>query len=598
MAATTAGAPTPAEWAATPGAGAPDDPRGLFALATMMFDSDDDRTIAKVLMRSASALGSCRALAVRLDRDDATVWATDPGPRLRHWMDARLAALHGQGAALSGRDDGLNGRNGPDGGLNGRDGPREIGDAPWAWAFGIAGPDGHCGHLIVAADAAADAEHRAALRTLARQAGAALANAALRRRERDHARRIRELSDERALVAQRLSATASDLRRQRAMDEAFANVSASGEGETGIARVVYEITGLPVIIEDRLGDVRAAAGTSAQTGAADRAQVRGAGRDEMLRLALHRPGATRDGDLLVGLARSRGDILGLLILLDPDRKAGPAEALAVEQGAALLAMHLEHRLALTRLESRLRRDLVDDLVSGTDADAAYVRSAAIGHDLHRPHHVAALSWRGVPDEAIERAVGRVAATRGIMTSTTRRDGRLVLIVEGEPDPTALYQGIARELGSVDGSVGVGGRCDTPDDFPRSYREATRALRVRSRSRSPSGATAFESLGIFRILGEGGDDGQVERFVREWLGRLLDYDSRHHCDLVGTIAEYLDQGGNYQATTAALTIHRSTLRYRLRRIREITGLDLHDVDQRLNLHVATRAWRIRGDADPG
>jgi DNA-binding PucR family transcriptional regulator len=33
-----------------------------------------------------------------------------------------------------------------------------------------------------------------------------------------------------------------------------------------------------------------------------------------------------------------------------------------------------------------------------------------------------------------------------------------------------------------------------------------------------------------------------------------------------------------------------LRYRLRRIREISGLDLTDADARLNLHVATRAWR--------
>lgn len=41
------------------------------------------------------------------------------------------------------------------------------------------------------------------------------------------------------------------------------------------------------------------------------------------------------------------------------------------------------------------------------------------------------------------------------------------------------------------------------------------------------------------------------------------------------------------------IHRSTLRYRLQRIREISGLDLADVGNRLNLHVATRAWLLLG-----
>ena len=42
---------------------------------------------------------------------------------------------------------------------------------------------------------------------------------------------------------------------------------------------------------------------------------------------------------------------------------------------------------------------------------------------------------------------------------------------------------------------------------------------------------------------------------------------------------------------ALHIHRSTLRYRLARIAELTGYDLRKVDTRVNLHAATRAWRF-------
>ncbi|WP_443073119.1 helix-turn-helix domain-containing protein [Streptomyces sp. S465] len=59
----------------------------------------------------------------------------------------------------------------------------------------------------------------------------------------------------------------------------------------------------------------------------------------------------------------------------------------------------------------------------------------------------------------------------------------------------------------------------------------------------------------------------------------------------TLSEYVDRGGNYSRTAVALVIRRSTLRYRLRRIREIGGSDLADVDSRLNLHVATRMWKI-------
>jgi DNA-binding PucR family transcriptional regulator len=48
---------------------------------------------------------------------------------------------------------------------------------------------------------------------------------------------------------------------------------------------------------------------------------------------------------------------------------------------------------------------------------------------------------------------------------------------------------------------------------------------------------------------------------------------------------------YASAARALHIHRSTLRYRLRRIRELSGHNRGAVDSRLNLHVATRAWQI-------
>jgi DNA-binding PucR family transcriptional regulator len=104
-------------------------------------------------------------------------------------------------------------------------------------------------------------------------------------------------------------------------------------------------------------------------------------------------------------------------------------------------------------------------------------------------------------------------------------------------------------------------------------------------------TAHDELGVYRVLDSSGGGGETERFVREWLGALLDYDARHRSDLVGTLVSYLECGGTYDLSARALSIHRSTLRYRLKRIREITGFDLSDVEQRLNLHLATRALTV-------
>ncbi|WP_325097489.1 PucR family transcriptional regulator [Nocardia gipuzkoensis] len=79
------------------------------------------------------------------------------------------------------------------------------------------------------------------------------------------------------------------------------------------------------------------------------------------------------------------------------------------------------------------------------------------------------------------------------------------------------------------------------------------------------------------VGRAAADGRVEQFMREWLGTLLEYDRDHRADLVHTSSRYLECVGNYHDSAAMLHIHRSTLRYRLGRIRELTGFD-------------TRAWR--------
>jgi DNA-binding PucR family transcriptional regulator len=166
-----------------------------------------------------------------------------------------------------------------------------------------------------------------------------------------------------------------------------------------------------------------------------------------------------------------------------------------------------------------------------------------------------------------------------------------VLTEARPDDNAVHAALAHELGTPDGAIGVSTRCDSPGGVPRCYLEALRALEVRQNSRQRSGTTFFDDLGLYRILRPGNDLRELEGFVREWLGQLIDYDARHDTELVETLSRYFDCGGNYDDAAAALTVHRSTLRYRLQRIREISDRDLADVDTRLDLQVATRVWKI-------
>jgi sugar diacid utilization regulator len=544
----------------------------LFTLSMVMCDEPRERQIVELAAASVPSLTSCRSVASLLTSDCGGLRSPDGSTLARPELVARLAEL------------------------DGADGP--VTGTGWAWAraYALQAVGGPVGHLLVAADAEPSQDQLLLLRMLAQQTGRALTSAALHRQEREAAGELRTLNAQLAEVNDRLAASVIDLEWCRKVHEVVSAVAASGAGESGITDALHRLTGLGVAVEDRFGNLRAWAGPS-RPEPYPRPSARH--RAEVLAEARRSPRPIRDRDRLIAVAQPHDEVLGVLALVDPGHQAGDHELFALQYGAVVLTMELAHLRSLAETELRLRRDLVDDLLTGTDDESALSRSQALGHDLRTPHQVLVLRWPGAPTEealvrAVEHAVTRVLDTKVLLAR--RPEG--VVLIGPWPDErddhrrwAQLHRSVMKSLRSTGGAIGVGGVCNAPSEVPRSYAEAKRALRVRLGSSSPSGVTVFEDLGLYRLLTVGDDDVELKQFVREWLGPLLDYDSTGRSDLVTTLWQYLECGGNYDAAARALLIHRSTLRYRLRRIRELSGQDLNSVDTRLNMHVATRGWQM-------
>ncbi|MGW2024413.1 PucR family transcriptional regulator [Streptomyces decoyicus] len=539
----------------------------LFVLSMIMNDAPDESDVLTRALTAVGTLGPCRAEAAYLTLDNGLTRTPADWPRATPRLDAQVRRLGGQG------------------------GPVTVPDREWGRSLALRSTADVIGHLVVSAPSQPTDDEYFLLRVLAQQTAAALTQAMARRTERDREQRLRQLSDDRAATNARLATSVSELEHQRSVHETLSDASANDDGVQGIAGALHQLTGYPVAIEDRFGNLRAWAGPGRPD---PYPKPEATPHEELLQDVARRQRPVRAAEQVIALAQHRGEVLGTVALIDPEAGAGEEERFALDYASTALALELAHLRNLAEVELRLRRELVDDLITGTDDASAYARAAAVGHDLHGPHYLAAVQWTGRPaDDTFVQAVGRSAAALRMRSLLARRSGMAVLVLQGRPQAKALHEAVGRELGSPTGSIGVGGRCDTPSEIPRSFQEALRALEVRQRSQSPHGATTFDELGLYRILGAGGGYREVEQFVREWLGPLLDYDAAHHSDLVQTLSQYFECGGNYDATAGALAIHRSTLRYRLQRIREVSGNGLGDVDGRLNLHVATRVWKVLG-----
>src|SRR6516165_12045800 len=456
----------------------------------------------------------------------------------------------------------------------------ELPGRTWVWAFPMRGVGGLLGHLVASCEREPSAEERFLIQVIAQQTGVAVSNARLHAKERATAAEL-------AAANTALTETVTSLRRNMDIHERLTRVAISGEGQPGIAKALHELTGMPVAIEDRYGNLTAWAGPGKPDPYPKEPFAK---REQLLRRLIRAGKPIRDGERLTLLASPRTDVIGVLALIDPEHVADKADLVALEHGATVLSMELARLRGIADTELRLRRDLVHDLLAGDDDESALTRAEALDYDLRRPHRVVIAEARGHARAydsllgAVRRAM-RQARHDGLLEAGS---GHIAIITADQANWEQLRRMIASYLGGQV-HIGVGGVCARPSELPRSLREAHLALRLQKALLHGSGTCEYPKLGIFRMLAAMTDLTDVDRFVREWLGCLLDYDERRKSELVHTLTQYLEHGGNYDATAAELSVHKSTLKYRLQRIRELTSLELNDPDVHFNLQLATRAW---------
>jgi PucR C-terminal helix-turn-helix domain/GGDEF-like domain len=458
-------------------------------------------------------------------------------------------------------------------------GPVTAGGAGWSWAYPLRSITGPVGYMIACASHEPPADEQFLAQVMARQTGVAVSNAQLHARERDTAREL-------AIANTALEETVTTLRRGMLIHERLTRIAVAGEGAVGIAGTLHDLTGLPVAVEDRYGNLSAWAGPGQPDPYPKAAAY---DRERLLRRLMEEGRSVRDGGRVVALASPRPGVLGVLVLMEAGRLAGPTDVMALEYGATVLAVELARLRGMADSELRVRRELVHDLLAGTDDEGAYRRAEALGYDLGRPHRAAVVEVTGHPPDDILYALRRALREQGVTALAGMLAGSAVMLAPEGIDWETLRMATMAHLGGGHCRMGVGDTCPRPSGLPRSLREAQLALRLQKDSAAPETTSVFADLDVFRMLSSVSDLADIEHFVDRWLGTLAEYDRRKHTELLNTLSQYLRHGGGYEVTSRALSVHRSTLKYRLQRIRELTGFDLADPETHFNLQLATRAW---------
>ncbi len=286
----------------------------------------------------------------------------------------------------------------------------------------------------------------------------------------------------------------------------------------------------------------------------------------------------RSASLAVPLV-ANDELLGLL-RAEGTSAVDLARAAANQTAVALKKIELIERLT----EKNRIRDFFDSLARGRIGPGVAGRAGRLGVDLTAPHLVLVAS---PPDDALEKALARVAPGSLLDRRDDALRGLLRIPHAGEETLVAAVRGAER---APETAVGLSNPCRGAESFAAGFEEATHALLGSSVVRGEPAVMTYEELGPYKyLLRMSFETGMRDRH-REAVSRLADYDRRRSTALLKTLEEFLRRRGNISATAEALYIHPNTLRQRLRRIGELTGIDLRR-DDWLMVEIAVKIAKL-------
>jgi purine catabolism regulator len=278
------------------------------------------------------------------------------------------------------------------------------------------------------------------------------------------------------------------------------------------------------------------------------------------------------------------------------------DRLVLHQAVSVVALELLRRRVAASTERRLAGDILAEVIARQLAGAKLARRL---EPFGLGGQVTALVVAAGEDAA------SVAGLESELAETLEDEGVSALVATDGPLVAALLPGfLDEELAAVAGRVharlaarldtairaGVG-RAVPAGDARRAYTEARCALEARAMTGSSNGdapespVATYRDLGSFALLLSLQDSDALAQFCDSVLGPIENGDARHSDELMRSLSVFLDENGHWERAARRLFCHRHTLRYRMRKVEELTGRDLARAGDRIELWLALRAREL-------
>lgn len=303
------------------------------------------------------------------------------------------------------------------------------------------------------------------------------------------------------------------------------------------------------------------------------------------------------GDRIAISVWKNKEVLGFIWAQTKQVKMGDDEIRQLKEAATLASRHLQKQRDRKREKEENIRNFMHQLFHGTAGSRAEIEKQArkLHLSLEGSLSVAVLEFAESITPSIERHASYLTETfrrKNIISHMFENDLLLLLIHthedEAENVTQELLRGFRCKLEERTGVPGIdstyGKVCTRPEDIHISYRQAQKTLELKNRyPEALAGVTTFRELGVYQFIQEISALYEQENYKNSVIEAIKAYDRSHNTSLLETLRSFLHHHSTHQAARQ-LHIHTNTLLYRLKRIREITGVDLEDTNQKTKLFI--------------
>jgi purine catabolism regulator len=287
----------------------------------------------------------------------------------------------------------------------------------------------------------------------------------------------------------------------------------------------------------------------------------------------------------------RGGPRSWLVAVRDGGTLGELERLILQQGVTVVALELMRRRVMRDTERRLAGDILAEAIvgdlTGPDLEAR-LRPFGVGAQA------AVLLFKLANPQGAVAVLERILAGAGVGALVASRDDNLCAIVDGEvEDPVGLARRVRGLLGQDDRDVRVAAsRVGPTGALRQSFHEARYALEVTALANGQAPDVAsWQDLGAFQLLLSVQDDEALRLYCDSVLGPIENGEGEYGGELIKSLEAFLEQNGQWEKAARQLYCHRHTLRYRIRRVEQLTGRDLSSARDRIEFWLALKAREL-------